>query len=738
MPRPFAVIGFTVFFTIALLFNFDTGVTVAALTVFSVALVIALLIKPVRNSRVIPCSLASAVLSCILFLTSVEFLYLPAVSYENKICDIHAALVSEPEYEYGNCYYTARVKTIDGDPVDLKIRLTLSPSTDIEPYDEIKGKFNFYIPGKSNDISLSSNVANGIFVAAYPHDEDYEIINIPESEKPFMKKIIDIRADIKNAVYRILPNETGALAVALLIGDKSGLSSETLENFRFIGISHIICVSGYHLSLWSMLAYELLRKTGLSLRISSLLCIFPVVFFMLISGMTYSVIRAGIMMLIYLLSNVVLRKRDSLNSLGFSLMLIAVFNPFALGSVSLQLSALATAGILIFSEYYSVKIENFVSRIGNSAFRGAVKSVISTLMLTLASNAFTLPVSLSLYNTFNFTVFIANIIAVPVSGLCMVLCAAGALIGCFTTSFVNVPAYFGGITARFLLWFSDKLSDFRILSFRTEPDETSVIIISLFLVVVFSLLLSYFGKSYPKLTFILCSVIFTTSVITFSLTEKSLTKIQVVDCGNGTSVIISKGDETALIGCGGTEFQGAFNLCYAIQDTGNKLGTVIFPDSDNNSSVYLSNVLGSFDVDRIYCDDFPSYCSPLIMNKEKYSFSDKIEICGFDIECQTVENKSFASVRNDDASILILFDPVNNLDQIPEKYRDADVLISRNDYPSEIENTCFDLVLINSDNQRGIILQNELRNKGVNCAVTAGCGDILIKADDGYISAVRN
>ena len=67
-------------------------------------------------------------------------------------------------------------------------------------------------------------------------DNEYEFVSVPESEKPFAKTFINIRREIRSAVYRILPNENGALAVALLIGDKSGLSGETLNDFNFIGI----------------------------------------------------------------------------------------------------------------------------------------------------------------------------------------------------------------------------------------------------------------------------------------------------------------------------------------------------------------------------------------------------------------------------------------------------------------------------------------------------------------------
>ena len=72
---------------------------------------------------------------------------------------------------------------------------------------------------------------------------------------------------------------------------------------------------------------------------------------MLIAGMTYSVVRAGIMMLIYLLSVVLSRQRDSLNSLGFSVTVIAMENPFSIGALGLQLSVLSTAGLILYFQF---------------------------------------------------------------------------------------------------------------------------------------------------------------------------------------------------------------------------------------------------------------------------------------------------------------------------------------------------------------------------------------------------
>ncbi|MBQ8015468.1 MAG: ComEC/Rec2 family competence protein [Clostridia bacterium] len=737
MKRPFAVIGFTVFFTIALLIDTETGVTAAALVAYAAALVVALLIRKLREQRVFPCAFASGAVACALLLATVNYSYLPVAALDGKICDLTAVLTSEPEIEYGNYYYMANACSVDGEAVDFKLRLTFSSHPDAEPYDEISGKFSFYIPGSSSKDALNSYKSNGIFIAAYPNYDNFSVISIPDSEKPIGKRIIDIRNAIENAVYRVLPDERGSLAVALITGTKSGLSPDILNDFRIAGISHIICVSGFHISLWSMLVYGLLKKLRAGERISSILSAFAVIAFMLITGMTYSVVRSGIMMLIYFLSNVIFRKRDSANSLGFALIAIALFNPFAMGSVSLQLSALATFGIILYSQCFAPRFESAFSKIKIRYVRSALHSIFTTFMLTAAATAFTFPVSLSIYNSFNFITFFANIVAVPVSSLCMILCAAGAAIGCISASIFNLPAFLGGLLSDSLIRFAGFAADIDLFSFRISGDESAIIVCAVMMICIFSLLMVYYGKSMPYLTACVCTLVFTVSLLFFSFNGQRGTKINVVDCGNGTSVVASSGGENLIIGCGGTEFLGGMRVSNAVQSVGGNTDFLIVPDSDESSSGYLNDVLPELRPDRIFFENLPQGSKFLLKNTEQNILKDTFSCENFTVKYHKYKNKSCVNVKNQDISILICFDPIEDISSLPKEFLSADVMITRNDYPAGTEELECDFIVINAENERGVILQNELSALGVNCAATAGCGNIIIKADDGFISAFR-
>ena len=370
----------------------------------------------------------------------------------------------------------------------MKLRLTFSSHPEASEYDEVSGNFRFYIPGSSDDDLIASHKANGIYIAAYPEFGEYTVNNVPEEEKPIGKKIINIRKSIRNSIYRVMPDERGALAVALIIGDKSGIPADILNDFRDSGISHLICVSGFHLSLWAMLVLEILKKLKLGAKLSSLICMVAVVAFMAVSGFTHSVVRSGIMMLIFLFSSFVMRRVDSLNSLGFALTVIAVADPFSMGSVSLQLSALSTLGIILYTQILAPKLKKKTDLIGNKSLRKAVKTFVSSLMITLSATSFSMPVSMNVYGSFNFAVFGSNLVAGSVSSAAIIVNSLGSLLGNAVDNSLNFIGKVGGFFCSFLIWFSDKVADLKFLTFRVEKDESSLIICAVLAVALFSLI----------------------------------------------------------------------------------------------------------------------------------------------------------------------------------------------------------------------------------------------------------
>ena len=135
----------------------------------------------------------------------------------------------------------------------------------------------------------------------------------------------------RNAVYNLRQSwlkdinelDNSGFVSALAIGDKSNLDPEIKEAFQKLGLSHALAVSGMHLSILIMTLFMLLKRKSISKYILCASCTFLVIFYMFLTGLSFSIIRSGIMMIIYFLSLTVRRLNDSITTLFVSALIIA-------------------------------------------------------------------------------------------------------------------------------------------------------------------------------------------------------------------------------------------------------------------------------------------------------------------------------------------------------------------------------------------------------------------------------
>lgn len=154
----------------------------------------------------------------------------------------------------------------------------------------------------------------------------------------------------------------GVLA-AMTLGDKSALSRELKDTYAETGASHILALSGLHLgiiyALLSLLLPVRLWRLG-----SQVLLVISIWCFAFLSGLSPSVTRSATMLSVYALLSLAHRDRLSVNALAFSALLLLTANPYALFSVSFQLSFMAVLSILLLMPliYYNKVMTSFLQR----------------------------------------------------------------------------------------------------------------------------------------------------------------------------------------------------------------------------------------------------------------------------------------------------------------------------------------------------------------------------------------
>ena len=726
------------FFVTALLFEFEIGVTAIALGVFAAALVVSLLIRNVRKTRFLPAIFASAAVACVLLICETVFVYNPAMEYAGKDnCLIRAEITDLPELKYGNYYYEANILEINGEKTDIDVRLSSSTAIEATPYDIVEGNFNIYALGSSDESFFQSYKSKGLFLGAYSSDNAYSVFQVDTDEKPFMYKIIELREGIKKAIFKIMPDDNGALAVALILGDKSNLSDEIYSDFTELGISHVICVSGFHLSLWAMLILSVLNKTRLNFRICNILAACGVVLFMLIAGFTYSVMRAGIMMLVFLIGNIFLRQRDSLNSLGIAVSVLAVFKPFSMGAVSLQLSVLATAGIILYTLYLEPEISCALSGIKNKFLNKVSGKVVSAFMITFSATAFTMPVGLVMRNSFNFLCFPANMVAVPLSGASMVTGALGALLGQFVPVGYNLPSAVAKLLCRILIDFTSWLSEFKFATFGISTDKTAVLFCGIFLFCLLTVSVSVLKKKVYTIGAAVFAFIFSVCLISLSIAESDETKITVVDCGNGTSVLVSCNGENILVGAGGSDFLGASDITGLIEKAGGRLNAAFIPDADDSASAYLSDVFREVIPDVVCSGKLPDGLDLLLQQTEKRSFTENYSTENISVKSYNIENNYCSHIETYDISAVICFDPSFDYGALPDEMKAADIIIFRGNFPFGVFECTDSFYILNAEEERAVNVQESFNISGNRFVSTGGNGNIIIRALNGDFKSER-
>ncbi|MBO4277048.1 MAG: ComEC/Rec2 family competence protein [Clostridia bacterium] len=228
--------------------------------------------------------------------------------------------------------------------------------------------------------------------------------------------------------------EACAAAKAVTVGDRSELDSHVYSVYSNAGISHLLAISGLHISLVSSGLFLLLCAVGVNKRTGGIAgAVFALLYAALV-GFTPSALRAALMMCALMAARVFKLRADSVTSLFSVLFILAIINPYTLFSVSTQLSFSCCLGVIFIGPY----IEKFVYYIEEKRLSGGrLRSVsLKALQIVAAPAAVSFVASLASF-PFTFLSFektsylspVANIVAIPAFSCAILLSLAAVAVG---------------------------------------------------------------------------------------------------------------------------------------------------------------------------------------------------------------------------------------------------------------------------------------------------------------------
>lgn len=221
-------------------------------------------------------------------------------------------------------------------------------------------------------------------------------------------KFDTFRRIIQTRINRLYVLPEGALAAGLLYGARVDFPAEIKDNFNRVGLTHIVAVSGYNISIIGAVLLQLLIRAGINRKKAFWVITAGVIFFVLFVGASASVVRAGIMGIIVLLSARLGRLSKVGSILAFTAALMLLLNPYVLiWDAGFQLSFASTIGLIYFAPILEKK---FALKNIPSKYHFLSSWIVALLIPTLAAIIFTLPLTLFLFGRFSLISPLVNVL----------------------------------------------------------------------------------------------------------------------------------------------------------------------------------------------------------------------------------------------------------------------------------------------------------------------------------------
>ncbi len=346
------------------------------------------------------------------------------LSHEGKTAEITAIVESADFRADYSAVYTVKICSVNEKRTSFRVKLVFNNEFDADTGDILSLSAAFSLPDEEeNGFPLRKYYASrGIHLIAESDGSSTRITGKSQSLTVFFSSLSD---RLSARLMLRIGDKYGGLASGLLLGRRDDVPDSVKRDFRFLGISHILAVSGLHLSILVGGLLLLLRFLKIPRTVRFILCSVLILFLMFLTGFPASVVRSGIMMFLFLLGNGIGREENSLISLFTAGTVMIAFSPGTLTDTGFLLSFSATLGLITLGKKLSSAI---MKRTGGKILPiRLLGKLLSSLSATLSAILFTLPFTYLYFGEISLVTPLSNLIFVPLSGIFLFL-SSGVLL----------------------------------------------------------------------------------------------------------------------------------------------------------------------------------------------------------------------------------------------------------------------------------------------------------------------
>jgi competence protein ComEC len=348
--------------------------------------------------------------------------------YGEKIT-VTGVILDEPDERSDKTFLTLSDLRIDNQDIESKSLLSVGRFPTYEYGQKINFEGRIQEPKEFDDFSYKNYLSRfGIDAVVY----NPKVLGVEGNHGNKIKAVIlKFKKKFTENLSQMLPEPQNAFLSGILLGAKRSIPEDLMDKFNVTGTSHIVALSGFNITIIAYGLDLLLRR--FRKRISFLLSLIAIVLFVIATGASASVVRAGVMGGLVLAALNIGRVYAITNALAFTAAVMLIFNPqILLFDVGFQLSFLALMGLV----YLMPILEEWDLRMP--------KVMKTALLATIAAQIVTLPILLINFERLSIVAPIVNLL---VLGIIPVIMFFGFLAG--LVSFI-VPI--AGIPFAWISW----------------------------------------------------------------------------------------------------------------------------------------------------------------------------------------------------------------------------------------------------------------------------------------------
>ena len=508
--------------------------------------------------------------------------------------------VTASDFNYATDYGTAVEGSIRLEGKTYRVKLYLDGDWEIYPGSQINGAFSVRFTAEGGHKDPTFHRSEGIFLLLYQRGA----VDISEPEEIAVRYYPAVwRELLLKKIDALFPTDAAGFAKALLVGDRTGIDYETNTAFKVSGISHIIAVSGLHVSILFGLLYTVtLRKRWLT----GLIGIPGMLLFAAVVGFTPSVTRACIMQILMLVAMMSNKEYDPPTALSFAVIVMLAVNPMTAASISFQLSVGCMVGIFLFSEKIREYLENKWTWGSGKDWALLAKlkhGAVSSVSVSIGAAVVTTPLVAYYFGTVSLVGVLTNLLTLWVISFIFYGIVLVLLIGLLWPGVGCAIAGLISWAVRYVLLTAKVLSEFPMAAVYTES-----IYIVFWLIGCYGMLTVFLlcKKRYPLVLGSCAAVSLCIAMLLswFEPLSDSL-RVTVLDVGQGQCILLQSEGRTYMVDCGGdSETVAADKAAETLLSQGiDHLDGIILTHYDTDHAGGVAHLLTRVQTDALYLPD---------------------------------------------------------------------------------------------------------------------------------------